>query len=82
MGLSPITLTGIKPMTKKLGQRVKILPEGGMREFWDHTGTIIGVEPGRPTMYRVRLDEPVDIPGVGRVRDDLWEGRTLRDIRG
>jgi hypothetical protein len=51
---------------------------GGMKEFVGKTGTIIGTEMG---MYRVRLDEPVEIPGIGRVRDDLWEGSLLRKIR-
>jgi hypothetical protein len=69
-------------MTKQYGQRVKILPQGGMREFWGCTGTIIEIEPGRPITYRVRLDEPVLIEGIGPVRDDLWEGRLLRNIRG
>jgi hypothetical protein len=31
-------------------------------------------------MYRVRLDQPVEIPYVGLVRDDLWEGKLLRRI--
>jgi hypothetical protein len=57
------------------GDRVKIL--GGMKEFIGKTGTVSGKEGG---MWRVRLDEPVNIPGVGSVTSDLWEGRFLRKI--
>jgi hypothetical protein len=60
------------------GQRVKIM--GGMREFVGQTGTIISEEGSNPKMYRVRLDNPVNIPGVGKVTDDLWEGNLLKKI--
>jgi hypothetical protein len=63
-------------MTDRYGQRVKII--GGMAEFVGKTGTIISKESG---MYRVRLDEPVEVPGVGAVRDDLWESKLLRRVR-
>jgi len=64
----------------KYGPNVKIL--AGMSEFIGKTGTIIDSEKdGRVTMYRVRLDTPVDIPGVGLVRDDLWAGEYLRRVR-
>lgn len=54
-------------------QRVQI--KGGMREFVGKTGTIIGKEGNQ---YRVRLDSPVNIPGVGYVEDDLWDGNMLK----
>jgi hypothetical protein len=60
------------------GQRVTIL--GGMREFIGQTGTILWEE-GVAGFYRVRLDEPVEIDGIGVVGDDLWEGALLRRIR-
>jgi hypothetical protein len=63
----------------RFGQQVKIL--GGMTEFVGRIGTIVGEEGTRPRMYRVSLDEPVEIPGVGRVEDDLWEGRMLKAVR-
>lgn len=61
---------------RRIGRRVKIL--GGMQEFIGLTGTIENKE---GNLYRVELDEPVMIAGVGMVRDDLWEGRYLRTIR-
>lgn len=60
-------------MSERFNQRVTIL--GGMSEYVGQSGTIIGKE-GR--LYRVQLDEPVLIPSVGLVRDDLWEGKLLR----
>lgn len=67
-------------MAKQYGQRVKIL--GGMTEFVGKTGEIVGSEKdGSTTLYRVRLDQPVDVPGVGQVEDDLWAGSFLRNIR-
>jgi len=68
-------------MNSRVGKRVKIL--GGMPEFVGRTGTIIGTEKlGRnePIYYRVRMDTPVDIPGVGLVRDDLWQGNLLKTV--
>jgi hypothetical protein len=63
-------------MTDRSGQRVRIT--AGMGEFVGKTGTIQWKEDG---LYRVRLDEPVEVPYVGLVRDDLWEGKLLRRIR-
>ena len=60
----------------RTGQHVTIT--GGMREFVGRTGRIMHKEMG---MYRVRLDEAVEIPGVGLVRDDLWESKLLRTQR-
>lgn len=61
---------------KKIGARVRIL--GGMSEFIGKTGTIVGHE-GR--MCRVALDEPVRVPLVGEVGDDLWETGMLKTVR-
>jgi hypothetical protein len=63
----------------RFGQEVKIA--GGMKEFVGVLGTIVGEEGSRPRMYRVRLHEPVEVPGVGEVEDDLWEGRMLKAVR-
>lgn len=51
---------------------------GGMREFVGQTGQVVAKE-GK--LYRVRLDYPVTVPGVGEVHDDLWEGRFLKTRR-
>lgn len=51
--------------------------------FEKRTGVVIAEEmDGRTRMYRVRLDEPVEIGGVGTVYDDLWSGKYLRRRRG
>lgn len=66
----------------RIGKRVRIV--GGMQEFIGKTGTIVDAEKmGRsePTYYRVQLDKPVVVPGVGRVGDDLWQGHLLETIR-
>ena len=69
-------------MMKKIGQRVKILPVGGMREFYGTTGAISDIERDGPRrMYSAALDAPIDIAGVGAVCDDLWKGRALRAPR-
>lgn len=61
-------------------RRVKIV--GGMPEFVGKTGTVVGQEKdGSVKLYRVRLDEPVEIPGVGLVCDDLWAGSFLKTVR-
>jgi hypothetical protein len=59
----------------QIGDRVEIL--GGMAEFAGKTGTIIddSERDGVYKMYRVRFDEPVEVPGLGRVTDDLWAER-------
>lgn len=67
---------------RKIGSRVRII--GGMPEFSGQNGTIIDTERyGRyePPYYRVQLDVAVEIPGVGRVTDDLWQGRYLATLR-
>lgn len=63
-------------------RRVKIL--AGMQEFVGQTGTVIverETNDGSTWMHRVRLDEPVDIPGVGLVTDDLWGSSYLRTVK-
>lgn len=63
-----------------IGDSVKIL--GGMKEFVGKRGYVTGIEmDGRKRMYRVRLESPVEIPGVGAVEDDLWSRPFLRRIR-
>jgi hypothetical protein len=32
-------------------------------------------------VYRVRLHEPVEVPGVGAATDDLWHGTALKAVR-
>lgn len=62
------------------GQRVQI--KSGMPQFVGQTGEIVGVErDGRTKMYRVRLDRPVEIPGLGPVTDDLWAAEHLKTLR-
>jgi hypothetical protein len=63
----------------RFGQEVRIA--GGMKEFVGRLGTIVGEEGTRPRMYRVRLHEPVEVPGVGEVTDDLWQGNALKTVR-
>lgn len=68
-------------MARKLqnGDAVKIL--GGMKEFVGRTGTIRGDDPEYDGLWRVRLDNPVQIPNVGTVTDDLWERKFLKIVR-
>jgi hypothetical protein len=49
-----------------------------MAEFVGKIGTIVERE---GILLRVRLDEPVEVPGIGRVTDDLWEPRALKTHR-
>ncbi len=60
---------------KRIGQRVRIL--GGLVEFVGKTGEIVAKE---GDLYRVYVDEPVDVAGIGRIRDDLWEGSALETL--
>lgn len=69
--------------TKRIGQRVKIL--GGMAAFVGKTGEIVEIDKscgGGLPYYRVKLDEAVEVPGVGFVRDDIWQGHLLRNVKG
>ena len=68
-------------MSVSIGRRVKIT--GGMSEFVGKFGTIVDdtERDGRTVMYRIRLDRPVEIPGVGMVQDDLWSGSCFRFSR-
>ncbi len=66
----------------KYGDRVTIT--AGMTEFVGKTGRVVSKEKmGRnePAYFRVQLDTPVEVPGVGRVHDDLWQGMYLRRAR-
>ena len=63
-------------MTGRIKSKVTII--GGNHEFVGQTGTIICKEGPE---YRVRLDCPIEIPGVGLVTDDLWDGNLLRTQR-
>lgn len=62
--------------TKGTERRVKIL--GGMAEFVGRTGWVSHKE---GELFRVDLDAPVEVEGVGLVTSDLWEGRLLRTVR-
>jgi hypothetical protein len=64
------------PGRSQYGRRVRIT--GGMSEFVGKIGTVVGREGG---YLRVRLDEAVEVPNVGRVTDDLWEPRLLKTAR-
>lgn len=66
---------GMDAPSRAMQQRVRI--KGGMKEFVGKTGIIVSKE---GSQYRVRLDNPVEIPGVGRVSDDLWDGNFLTKI--
>jgi hypothetical protein len=61
------------------GRTVRIT--ASMAEFVGVRGTIIDREQDRPPMYRIRLDRPVMVPGVGEVRDDLWERGGFKLLR-
>jgi len=79
------TVMFANPPRLQMGDRVRIKPGGGMPEFYGKTGQIIGSESytkGRVGYFRVRLDEPVNIPGVGVVTDDLWMPHLLQKLRG
>jgi hypothetical protein len=68
--------------TNFIGRRVRIL--AGMSEFMGKTGYVRDYEPqgrGRPTLFRVHLDEPVNVPNVGIVTSDLWERAGLKTPR-
>lgn len=58
------------------GRSVRIL--SGLDEFVGKTGTVIDKE---DRMYRIRLDTPVRVEGVGVVRDDLWERNGFKLLR-
>jgi len=64
------------PNRSKFGRRVLIM--GGLPEFVGKIGTVVGRE---GPYLRVRLDVAVEVEGVGRVTDDLWEPRLLKTVR-
>ena len=55
---------------------VKILD--GLPAFIGQTGVIVDKE-GK--LYRVKLDQPVTVDGVGIVTSDLWEPAKLKVIK-
>lgn len=64
------------------GDRVAIKDvPGQMPEFVGKTGRVVGTEKYGELFYRVQLDTPVYIEGVGRVGDDIWTARFMRRIR-
>lgn len=64
------------------GDRVRLLDlPDQMPEFKGATGRVAGTERCGELFYRIELDEPVYIPGVGRVGDDLWTARFLKKVR-
>jgi len=68
-------------MAVKCGQHVEIL--GGMSEFVGKTGEVVDVENyggSGGSYFRVLLDEPVYVEGVGEVTDDLWQDQWLRRV--
>lgn len=72
-------------MAKRLrtGDSVLLLDvPGQMKEFAGKTGRVVHEEMlGRERYYRIRMDEPVNIPGLGRVTDDLWTSKFIRKVR-
>jgi len=53
-----------------------------MAEFIGQTGTVIAEQlDGQTKLYRVELDSPVEVEGLGRVADDLWARPYLKPIR-
>ena len=64
------------PNRSRYGRRVRIVGEAA--ELRDKIGTIIARE---GMLLRVRLDEPVEVPGIGLVTDDLWEPRLLKTAK-
>ena len=57
------------------GDRVKVKPD--RMGFGSHFGTVIGIE---DEYLRIKFDEPVDVKGVGLVRDDLFMPYTVRKV--
>jgi len=60
------------------GDRVQVRPEGGMSEFRNVKGTVIGAE---GEYLRIKFDSPVNVRSVGLVKDDLFMPHTIRKIR-
>ena len=66
------------------GSRVKIAGQKGSLGdvFNGQKGTVVGYEKdGSTVLFRVLLDTPVHVEGVGSVKDDLWAGSFLKTIR-
>ena len=62
----------------RVGKRVRIT--GGVGEFVGKTGVIEWFDRSSST-YRVCLDEPVFVSGVGMVRARFLAGKYLRNVR-
>lgn len=61
-------------------RRVKIV--SGWSLFVGQTGEAVKeCRMNGTTVYRVYLDQPVMVDGVGLVKDDLWEGRHLKTVK-
>ena len=72
----------IKSTDPTSGQPSLVACPGDPSPFAGRTGRVVGYEmDGRTRLYRVWLDRPVDVPGVGLVTDDLWSGPWLRKIK-
>ena len=50
-----------------------------MKQFVGKTGVILWSESAG--FYRVKLDEPIEIDGIGTIGDDVYEDALLRRIR-
>lgn len=67
----------------KVNQRVKLTYKGihkndELAKFFNgQKGTITSIEDG---MYRVKLDNTVELPDVGKVTNDLWDKDFLKKI--
>lgn len=80
MGLAKQIIETVESITERYGVGTRVKITGGtMKQFHGQTGEVIGHEKdGRTIMHRVKLDSPVEIPGVGKVKDDLWSPEYLK----
>jgi hypothetical protein len=63
-------------------QAKNVPPNSTTGAFIGKRGRVIDMEKDGPTkMWRVRFDDPVKVPGVGDVEDDLFSGAFLRKLR-
>ncbi len=72
----------------QVGTRVKVITPKDRHQdslaklFEDQIGTVSEVEmDGRTKMFRVRLDSPVEVPGVGSVTSDLWSREHMKTTK-
>jgi hypothetical protein len=66
-------------MTLSYGTSVKIT--SGDLAFVGRTGCIVSEGYEYDRLYRIRLDEPVEVPGVGKVTNDLWERKFFKVVK-